>query len=89
MKNRIYINNGQKFSEEYSEGTLTEKYNDEKMKAVRLPHALNATALYGLSNLPKKVYFTVIKMMLVYGMKPLQAVELYNKYIGDWGGNSN
>lgn len=26
--------------------------------------------------------------MLVYRMKPTEAVELYNRYIGDWGGTS-
>jgi beta-galactosidase len=28
------------------------------------------------------------KLMLRYGMKMEEAVELYNKYIGDWGGSS-
>ncbi len=50
--------------------------------------ALNAAARYGLSNLPKSVYLTAIKLMLVYHMKPEQAVILYNRYIGDWGGAS-
>ena len=27
-------------------------------------------------------------MLTIYHMKPTQAVELYNKYIGDWGGAS-
>ncbi len=50
--------------------------------------ALNATARFGLSNLPKSVYLIALKMILVYHMKPEQAVVLYNKYIGDWGGAS-
>lgn len=50
--------------------------------------ALNATARYGLSNLPKSVIGIAIKMLLFYRMKPEQAVTLYNRYIGDWGGAS-
>ena len=50
--------------------------------------ALNATARYGLSHLPKSVYVTALKMLLLYHMKPTGAVVLYNRYIGDWGGTS-
>lgn len=50
--------------------------------------ALNATARYGLSNLPKSVIGIAVKMILFYHMKPEQAVTLYNRYIGDWGGAS-
>lgn len=57
-------------------------------QAKGIKDALNATARYGLSNLPKSVYLTAVRMMLVYHMKPTQAVTLYNKYIGDWGGAS-
>ncbi|MDE6063367.1 MAG: glycoside hydrolase family 2 protein, partial [Lachnospiraceae bacterium] len=57
-------------------------------QAKGLKDALNLTARYGLSNLPKSVYLTAVKMLTVYHMKPTQAVELYNKYIGDWGGVS-
>lgn len=50
--------------------------------------ALNAAARYGLSKLPKSVYLTALKMILIYHMKPEEAVTLYNRYIGDWGGES-
>lgn len=50
--------------------------------------ALNATARFGLFNLPRSVYLTAIKMILFYHMKPEEAVNLYNRYIGDWGGAS-
>lgn len=63
-----------------------EKFSPAQEKAIK--SALNATARFGLSNLPKSVYLTAIKMMLIYHMKPEQAVVLYNRYIGDWGGES-
>ncbi|MCM1385754.1 MAG: glycoside hydrolase family 2 protein [Bacillus sp. (in: Bacteria)] len=70
-------------------GDAIEKNEDFKpAQAKGIKDALNATARYGLSNLPKSVYLTAVKMMVLYHMKPEQAVELYNRYIGDWGGAS-
>lgn len=70
-------------------GNAIEEGEDFKpAQAKEIKDALNAAARYGLSNLPKSVYVTAIKMMLFYHMKPTQAVELYNRYIGDWGGTS-
>lgn len=60
-----------------------EKFAPAQEKAVK--EALNLAARYGLSNLPKSVRLTAIKMLLLYHMKPEQAVILYNRYIGDWG----
>ncbi|MCM1273621.1 MAG: glycoside hydrolase family 2 protein [Clostridium sp.] len=57
-------------------------------QAKGIKDALNKAARYGLSNLPKSVYLTAIKMMVLYHMKPEEAVVLYNRYIGDWGGAS-
>lgn len=63
-----------------------ENFPPEQAQGVKT--ALNAAARYGLSDLPKSVCLTIIKTMVRYHMKPSQAVELYNKYIGDWGGTS-
>lgn len=49
---------------------------------------LNAVARFGMSNLPRWVYPAALKLILRYRMKPEQAVALYNKYVGDWGGAS-
>lgn len=60
--------------------------NFKPAQAKEVKNILNATARYGLSNLPKSIYLTALKLMAVYHMKPTQAVTLYNRYIGDWGG---
>jgi len=57
-------------------------------QAEEIKEALNHVARNGFSNLPKKIIFTALKMMVVYGMKPADAVILYNRYVGDWGGTS-
>ena len=67
---------------------IEENENFTKKQAAEIKEALNYVALHGLSNLPKRIIFIALKMMAVYHMKPGQAVELYNKYIGDWGGTS-
>ena len=53
-----------------------------------MKYILNAAARYGLSDLPKGVYLAAVKLILMYHMKPTDAVALYNRYIGDWGGTS-
>lgn len=49
---------------------------------------LNAVARFGIPNLPKSACLTALKLILRYRMTPEQAVALYNKYVGDWGGAS-
>ena len=67
------IAEGEKFSSKHSE---------------EIKEALNYVARNGLSNLPAKYIFTALKMMMIYRMKPTEAVTLYTRYIGDWGGTS-
>ena len=67
---------------------LAENEGFTASQAKQIKMALNYVARYGLSKLPWKIIFIALKMMVMYRMKPIQAVELYNKYIGDWGGTS-
>lgn len=67
---------------------IEEGENLTKKQAEEIKTALNYVAGNGLSHLPVKIIFTALKMLTVYHMKPTQAVELYNKYVGDWGGAS-
>lgn len=67
---------------------IEENENFKPAQAKAVKEALNLTARYGLSHLPKKVILSAAKLMLLYGMKPAQAVSLYHKYIGDWGGSA-
>lgn len=70
-------------------GDAIEKGEDFKpAQAEGVKEMLNAAARFGLSNLPKSIYLTALKMIVVYHMKPEDAVVLYNRYIGDWGGES-
>lgn len=67
---------------------LEEQEHFRPAQAKALKDALNAVARYGLTHLPKSVYLTAAKLLAWYHMKPDQIVELYNRYVGDWGGTS-
>lgn len=60
----------------------------KEKQAKEITEALNLVAVYGFAKMPKRAIRIALKMMLLYHMKPTEAVVLFNKYIGDWGGTS-
>ncbi|MCR5799736.1 MAG: glycoside hydrolase family 2 protein [Lachnospiraceae bacterium] len=69
-------------------GDSLSQENTEPAQAAAVKKLLNETANVGLYNLSKAMWVRAGHLMLRYGMKMSDAVELYNKYIGDWGGSS-
>ena len=63
-----------------------EDFTDDQAESIK--YALNYTALHGYGKYPLKVIRIALRCMLKYHMKPEEAVVLFNKYIGDWGGTS-
>ncbi len=63
-----------------------EAFKPAQSEAVK--EILNYVALYGMDRLPPKIKAKAAKCMALYGMKPDDAVKLYNKYVGDWGGSA-
>lgn len=59
-----------------------------KKQAGMVKELMNLTARYGYSHLPKRAYILAARLVLFYHMNPNSAVELYNKYVGDWGQES-
>lgn len=47
---------------------------------------LNDIAKYGIADVPKKTYLNMMNLIILYRMKPAQLRELYDCYIGNWGG---
>ncbi len=68
--------------------TLAKNENIKPKQAEEIKKALNTIARTGLSHIPASVIWTCTKMILFHGMKPENAVDLYGKYVGDWGGTS-
>ena len=69
-------------------GELLEKGEGfPKKKANDIKKVLLAANRFGLANLPLSAKLLAAKCILVHRMKFSDAVDLYGKYIGNWGGN--
>ena len=67
---------------------LQTKEGYSKEKAALIAECLNAAGKYGMSNLPVHYQAKLAWCMVHYGMKFSDGVELYGKYVGNWGGMS-
>lgn len=47
--------------------------------------ALNYLAIHGYQKFPPHIILAALKAVFVYRMKPMELVNLYIKYIGNWG----
>ncbi|MBR4760284.1 MAG: glycoside hydrolase family 2 protein [Lachnospiraceae bacterium] len=73
---------------DYIGNLLEEKENMPKAQAEAVKDLLNEVARVGLYGMSKTMYLKAGRLMVQYHMKMTDAVELYNRYIGDWGGAS-
>lgn len=83
-----HLAHGPLLIDDFVGNAIVEGENFKKHQAESVKKILNDTALYGLGNLPKSTYLTGAGLILRYHMGFGDAVTLYNKYIGDWGGTS-
>lgn len=56
-----------------------------KKQSEMIAAALNYLGNHGYQTLPPHIIWTVIKGIALYKMKPMDMVNLYTKYIGNWG----
>lgn len=66
---------------------ITQEGFDEKTAAA-VKECLLAGAKFGPSSLPPKILAKFARLMLLKGFKFSDGVELYGKYIGNWGGEA-
>ena len=66
---------------------MTQEGFDEKTAAT-VKECLNAVAKFGPSSLPPKILAKFANLMLFKGFKFSDGVELYGKYVGNWGGEA-
>lgn len=50
--------------------------------------AMNLVARGSLNHIPKRLYLTALKLLLIYHIDFAEVTRLYTKYIGDWGGTA-
>ncbi|MCR5343208.1 MAG: glycoside hydrolase family 2 protein [Butyrivibrio sp.] len=67
---------------------LAENEKFSKSFAEDVKHALNTAARYGMDKLSLGDKITGAKMMTFHRMSVKDIVDLYQKYIGDWGGKA-
>ncbi|MGN0350093.1 MAG: glycoside hydrolase family 2 TIM barrel-domain containing protein [Roseburia sp.] len=83
-----YLTHGPLLIDDFVGTAVEEGENFKKNQAEHVKKVLNDIALYGLTDLPKSTYLKALGLLLRYHMGVGDAVTLYNKYIGDWGGTS-
>lgn len=57
----------------------------QKKQAEMLAGALNYIAIHGYQTFPPHIIWTVLKSVILFKMNPMDMVNLYIKYIGNWG----
>lgn len=67
---------------------LETKEHMPKKQADSVKKLLNTVARKGVNHIPKNLYPTILKLLLVYRMNLDQVTDLYTRYVGDWGGAS-
>ena len=56
--------------------------------AKEITDAMNLVARGSLNHIPKRLYLTALKLLLIYHVDFAEVTRLYTKYIGDWGGTA-
>lgn len=56
--------------------------------AKEITDAMNLVARGSLNHIPKRLYLTALKLLLIYHIAFAEVTRLYTKYIGDWGGTA-
>ena len=82
-----YLEHGPILIDDFVGEQLGENENFTPKQAKMVSQALNAVARGGMSHLPLSIKWMAVKLVLFYRMKPQQAMGLYGKYVGDWGGS--
>lgn len=67
---------------------LEEEEHMPHKQAENVKKVLNAVARRGVNHIPKRLYPTILKLLLINKMTLDQAIDLYTRYVGDWGGAS-
>lgn len=67
---------------------LVEKEGFSVKKSEAVKRVLSDSMVYGMNNLPFRTKVIAARLILFHGMKFDDAVTLYNRYVGIWGGQS-
>ncbi|MBO5303900.1 MAG: glycoside hydrolase family 2 protein [Lachnospiraceae bacterium] len=65
---------------------LEDNENFKPKQAEMIKTLMNYVALHGMEHLPLSMKALAAKLILIYHMRMEDAIALYTKYVGDWGG---
>ena len=82
------ISHGPILIDDFVGDVLETKEHMPKKQADSVKKLLNTVARRGVNHIPKNLYPTILKLLLVYRMTLDQVTDLYTRYVGDWGGAS-
>lgn len=68
--------------------SFTQNERFRKKHAKEITDAMNLVARGSLNHIPKRLYLTALKLLLIYHIDFAEVTRLYTKYIGDWGGTA-
>ena len=69
-------------------GSALEAENFPKKEEELLKEVLNTYARYGFGGMPKMTYVKALWLMVRYGLRLETVIPLFNKYVGNWGGEA-
>ena len=81
-----HLAHGPVMADDFIGNALEENEGFRPKQAEAAKKILNYVALHGQDRLPPAILAQAAKCVALYGMKPDDAVTLYQKYVGDWGG---
>ena len=73
--------------DDYIGDAIAKEDSYTRHQAALIKYCLNTVAMNGF-RITGKLIWSALQLVLIYHMNPNDAVGLYNKYVGDWGGES-
>ncbi|MCR5215446.1 MAG: glycoside hydrolase family 2 protein [Lachnospiraceae bacterium] len=84
-----YVNHGDLLKvDDYIGNAILDCGEFAPQQAEGIKTILNLVAIYGYTHFPKKVYLEAAKLISRYHMVPADAYALFQRFVGDWGGEA-
>lgn len=83
-----HLKHGPILIDDFIGDTLEKNERFRPKHAKEMADAMNIVARGSLNHIPKRLYPTALKLVLLYHIDFAEVTKLYTKYIGDWGGTA-
>lgn len=83
-----HLKHGPILIDDFIGGSFAQNERFRPKHAKEITDAMNLVARGSLNHIPKRLYLTALKLLLIYHIDFAEVTRLYTKYIGDWGGTA-